>query len=278
MAAITDVSDVVNRATGGNSGTPENLIFYKDARVDAAVAVATVAGRYTSLWMYEGNPSGGAAPGASVAIPDNTTTGGLLQADPGGGRTKWALNLSAASLNAGTLILCDRLLHISSLSGTSTSAQTVGGTLTRNTGGVGNFIVAEIYTIIGTTATTITASYTNQAGTSGKTTTATAIGGTGLREAQRTIILPLAAGDYGVQAVASATLAASTTTVGDWGINVVRPLKMWGIPQVGVPGVADLCPLPGPVEIPTDACLFFIWLANSTAAPAILGNLFSIEA
>lgn len=128
MAALTDLSDLVNRRTGGNSGTPEDIFFYKDSRVDAAAAVATIAGRYTSLWQYEGCPSGGAAPGA-VAEPLETTTGGLLQTDPGGGRTKWLLGMTAAASVAGTLILYDRLLHISGLSGTNTGAQTVAGTL-----------------------------------------------------------------------------------------------------------------------------------------------------
>lgn len=200
MTALTDLSDLINRASGGNSGTPENLWFYKVARDGGAAATATIAGRPASLWRYDGSPSAGATP-TTVAIPDNTTTGGLKQADPGGGRQKWLTQFAAAGLVAGTLILYDRLLHIGGLSGTTTTAQTVGGTLTRYTDGAGNMVWIEIYTIIGTTATTVTMDYTDQGGASGNTSTTVAIGGTGFREVSRVIMLPLASGDTGVQAV-----------------------------------------------------------------------------
>lgn len=279
MAELTDLSAVINRITGGNSGTPEHLFFYKDARVDAAAANATVAGRYSSLWMYEGNPAGGAAPGA-VAAPDNTTDGGLKQVDPGGGRQKWLLGVAASALSTGTLILYDRLLHISGLSGTSAVAQTVGGTLTRYTGteSVGNQIWVEVYTAIGGTATTVTASYTDQDGNSA-TTTATSIGGTGLNEAQRIIPLPLASGDTGVRAVASVTLAATTGTAGNFGVTIARPLAVVPLSMVGVGSVRDLISgLPSIIEVKTDACLALAWLANGTTAPQLFGSLHMVEA
>lgn len=278
MAALTDLSDCINRSTGGSSGTPESIFFYRDSRVDAAAAAATVAGRITSLWQYEGYPSGGAAP-TTVAIPSNTTTGGMLQADPGGGRQKWLLGITASSSAAGSLLLYDRLLHIGSLSGTTTTAQTVGGTLTRNTGGVGNQIWVEIYTTIGTTSTTITASYTDQDGNSGQTTTATAIGNTGLREAQRIIPLPLASGDSGVQAVASVTLAGTTATAGNFGVSIVKPIAVIPIGLLGAGSVRDfIAGLPSIPEIETDACLSLAWLANGTAAPQVFGSLHFVEA
>lgn len=278
MSALVDLSDVINRATGGNSGTPETIFMYKDSRVDAAAAAAPVAGRMTSLWQYEGTPSGGAAPG-SVAAPVNTTTGSLIQTDPGGGREKWLLGVTANGSTAGTLILYDRLLHISGLNGTLNTAQTVGGSLTRNTGGVGNQIWVEIYTQIGASGTTITASYTDQAAASGHTTTATSIGATNFREAQRIIPLPLAAGDSGVQAVASVTLAATTGTAGDFGVTVVRPLLIIPCPLAACGTVRDLiAQLPGPIKIDTDACLAFAWLANGATAPQVFTQLNMIEA
>jgi hypothetical protein len=280
MAALTNLSDVINRMTGGNSGTPENIFFHKDSRVDAAAAVATIAGRYTSLWQYEGSPAGGAAPGA-VAIPTNATDGALKQTDPGGGREKWLLGTAACASVAGTLILYDRLLHISGFSGTTVSptTQTVGGTLTRNTGGVGNQIWVEIYTQIGASSTTITASYTDQDGNPSQTTTATGIGNTGLREAQRIIPLPLASGDTGVRAVASVTLAATTGTAGDFGVTIARPLAIIPVGFLGVGSIRDnISGIPTGVEIDTDACLALAWLPNSTTAPQVFGSIHMIEA
>lgn len=278
MAALTDLSDLINRATGGNSGTPENLWFHKLARDGGASATATIAGRMASLWRYDGQPSAGATP-TTVAIPDNTTAGGLKQADPGGGRQKWLTQFCASGFVAGTLILYDRLLHIGGLSGTTTTAQTVGGTLTRYTDGVGNMAWCEIYTIIGTTGTTITMDYTDQDGNSGQTSAAAVIGGTGFREVSRVIMLPLAAGDTGIQAVASVDLAGTTGTAGNFGVTIGHPLAYASIGGAGVSGWQEFVTgLPGLPEIKTDACLSFLWLPNGTAAPEVIGCAAFVEA
>lgn len=280
MPALTDLSDIINRVTGGSDGTPEHLFFWKDARIGAATAPSHVAGRAASLWQYNGVPAGGAVPGA-VAVPTNATVGSLLQVNPGGAREKWLLGMTAASFSAamgGMLILYDRLLHIGGLSGTVITAQSVGGTLTRNTDGLGNQIWIEIYTAIGTTGTTVTASYTNEAGASGRTTIATAIGGTGFLEATRIIMLPLAGGDRGVQAVASVTLAASTGTAGNFGVTVARPLASLPIAMGGVGNVRDfISGLPSIIKIDTNACLVLAFLPNGTAVPQIIGSLHFVE-
>lgn len=236
MTAFADLSEFVNRITGGNSGLPESIFYHKESRVAGAAAAAPIAGRWSSLWEYEGIPSHGSPPGA-VAAPTNATAGSLKQVSPGGGRQKWLSSIQAGLTAAGTVLVYDRLLHISGLDGTSTGAQTVGGSLTRNTGGPGNQIWAEIYTQIGASSTTITASYTDQDGNAGQTTAAVAIGNTGLREAQRMIPLSLAAGDYGVRAVASCTLAATTGTAGNFGITVLRPLAVIGVSLTGIVSV-----------------------------------------
>ena len=220
MAALSDLSAVINRLTGGNSGTPENLWFNKVARIAGAAATAPLAGRPQSLWTFDGQPSAGANP-TTVAVPDNTTIGGLRQADPGGSREKWLLQGFATGLVAGTLVLYDRLLHIGDLSGTTTTAQTVGGTLTRYTDGLGNFAWAEIYSQVGTTATTIKlSSYTNQDGNTGRVGPTVAFGGTGFREQTRIVLLPVASGDTGIQAIASVQVTATTSTAGNFGITI----------------------------------------------------------
>lgn len=278
MGEIADLSDLVNRMTGGSSGTPEHIFWMQEARVGGAAATATVAGRYTSLWQYEGNPSSGSLPPTSATAPTNATPGAMGHTAAGGGRSKWLIAADAVASAPGTFMLYDRLLHMSGLAGTNTAPQTVGGTLTRNTPGVGNEIWIEIYTIIGTTATTITASYTNQDGASA-TTVATAIGGTGLREAQRIIRLPLAVGDTGVQGVTSVTLAGTTGTVGDFGVTVARPLLAIPVATSGVLGTKDLISgFPAMLEIETGSCLSWAWLANGTTAPTSFGSLHFVEA
>jgi hypothetical protein len=276
MAAITDLSDLVNLATGGNGGAPETIHFFKDGRVDAAAATAPVAGRFHSLWMYEGSPSGGAAPGATVLYPNNTVAGGMFQTNPAGGKQKWLTGFFAVSNIQGTLVLYDRIAHRSGLNATTITAQTFSMTPTRYTNGVGNEIWLEIYSLIGTTATTITAEYTDQSGNTGAVTTATTFGGTGLREAQRMIPLPLAAGDSGVRSVANVDLLATTGTAGDFGVTLVHPLASLPIPLLGCGVYFDIL-RQAPIEIATDACLGLAFFANTTTVPNIFGSLTFVE-
>lgn len=277
MAAITDLSDLINLSTGGGDAAPQTSFFYKAPRVAGAAAVATIAGRPASLWRYEGIPAGGAVPGA-VSAPTNTTTGAIPLTNPGGGRELHLIQAWGTGLVGGTLILYDRLLHIGGLSGAVTTAQTVGGTITRNTGGVGNILFAEIYTAIGTTSRTITASYTNEAGTPGQTSVAVPIGATGFREVSRVIFLPLAAGDSGVQACASVTLNASTGTAGDFGITVGRLLAYVGVGAPGAPGWRDFVTgMPGIPVVDSGACLSLLWVPATTTAPEVIGGVQLVE-
>jgi hypothetical protein len=260
MAELVSISDIINRATGG-AGAFENLFFFKDARIAAAAAVTTTIGFWNSLWQYNGHPAGGAVP-TTAAVPTRATTGSLFQANPGGGRQKWITGIAGTCATYGTLVLYDRLLHNGGLSGN------------------GNQIWLEIYTQIGNTQTTVTASYTNQAGVAGRTTTARLIGGASYREAQRVLQLPLQAGDTGVQSVESVTLAATTGTAGDFGVVIAHPLITAAFDEVGVGALRDtISAVPGPVEIVTDACLSMFWQAAvSSGSINLFASLHSVEA
>lgn len=278
MSALTDLSAIINRLTGGNSGTPQHTYSFLSSYIQGVAAQAPVASKWTSLWQYDQTDGANGAAPTTVAIPDRSTTGALPIANPGGGRQQWLLGIDVQMSMPGIFMLYDRLLHIGNLSGTTTTAQTVGGTITRNTGGVGNEIWAEIYTAVGTTATTITASYTNQAGTSGRTTRAVAFGGTGNREAQRMIPLPLQDGDTGVQSIQSVTVLASTTTAGAFGVTLLKPLVV--VPtQAAVCVTRDLIAgLPAVVELETGACVTAAFLGTTTTALAGMFSTHVIEA
>jgi hypothetical protein len=233
------------------------------------------------LWQYDGTHGNGAAPGA-VAVPTNSTNGALPITNPGGSREKWLTQVSGASNVAGVLLLYDRLLHISGLSGTSTADQTVQGAspsvvLTRNTGGVGNIVFYEVYTQVGSSNPSITMTYTNSAGTGSRTSSQT-IGGTGFRNAQSGYIIPLAAGDKGVQAVEKVKLSTTTGTAGDFGITIAKPIAYIPIGTAGVMGFRDFSTgLPGIPKIDTDACLAFLFLSNSSTAPELTYGLSFVE-
>lgn len=279
MTSLASISDLVNRATGGNSGAPENLFYSKLPQV-AGTGDTWVAGLLVSMWRYDGYPCGGAAPGA-VAVPTNSTAGALPITNPSGGREKWltAGVVGASTADMSMLFLYDRLLHISGLSGTSTSTQNVqsgsGVALTRNTGGVGNQIWVEVYTQVGTTARTLTVTYTNSAGTGGKTTTIT-LGGTAATQFNKafTIVqVPLASGDVGVQSVESCILSASTGTAGDFGITIAKPISTLSRGRVN----SFIHGMPGLPNIPTNACLAVIGMSMTSTKSTIHGMFGFVE-
>ncbi len=282
MAALIDVSDVLNLATGGGSGAPEVYWFFKDNRITGGGAAPNgVAGRVTSLWSYIGIPADGAVPsGASVC--NRSTVGAMLQADPGGGRQKWCLgSIGGAGVVPGGWEIYDRLAHYGGGSGTVTTAQTVNTPALTRWGGalaVGNQIWIEIHTQIGATGSTLSVSYTNQAGTAGRTSISIPIGGAGLREQTRMLPVPLQAGDTGVRSVESFTLSATTGTAGNIGVVIARPILFGASADAGIPYVRDLITeLPPAQEVLADACLALKYVANSTPPPTNLGMMAYVE-
>ena len=270
---ILDLSDYIYLVTGGGSGAPEAITFHIEPRVGSSAAAATVSGRLTSLWQYNRHPGASTATPSTAAALSNATTGSLLHTSPSGSKKKRLVGIGLGGASAaGTLIVYDRLCHQGGLSGTSATEQTTNlptAALTRYTDGAGVQIWLEIFTQIGTTATTITASYTNQAGTDSRTTQQANWGATGLREAQRLVRLPLASGDTGVRAVASVTAAGTTGTAGNFGVVLAKPLLTIPIPAIGIGAAISLLREPGgPIDV-GNACITFAWLANGTAAPQI---------
>lgn len=281
MAAITDLSDLINRQTGGNSGTPENIWFHKVPRVVGVSAPALIAGRASSFWTYDGMPASGAVP-TSGAIPDRTTTGAIPFAAPGGGRDKHLISVATVSSVAGVYLLYDRLFHIGGLSGTSTASQSVQGSpaspaLTRNTGGAGNIAWYEVYTTIGTTSATLTMTYTDQDGNTGNTSTIN-IGVNSFREVARAQRIPLAAGDTGIQSVQSVRLSNSTGTVGNFGITIAQPLAWIPVGAAGSAGWRDYSTgLPGIPVLNPDACLALLFIPSTATATEVWGCIGTVE-
>lgn len=278
MSAFIDLDEVANRGTGGNSGTPEALQIYKSNRVNGALGVGVVA-RSTSLWRYAGSPGSGVAPTTAIN-PTRSTPGAMGQSNPGGGRQKWLNSMRGFASFAGVACLYDRLAQIGGLAGNVATPQAAAISAARYTGtvdSIGNRIYIEISTQIGTTATTVVCNYNNEAGNPAVT-EAVAIGGTGLREVDRWIELPLASGDRGVQAVTSITLGVTTGTAGDIAVIIGRPLDFLGFSNsAGFDSHAYFTAAPGPIEIRTDACLAWYWQALVTSMPDLNARLFTSE-
>jgi hypothetical protein len=237
-------------------------------------SITTAAGRTYSSWLSA--PFAGAAP-TTAAVPTNSTTGALNEFVNSSG-TQRLLGAEVAASAPLAIVLCDRLSHQGGLSGIVATAQTTNlatAALTRYTSGVGVMAALEIYTQIGATGTTVTASYTNSAPTGGRTTLATTFGGTGFREASRMILLPLQQGDDGVRSVESVTVLATTGTAGAFGVTLFKPLAVLPVPLMGQQwSFNSLFNMGGNApQIVDNSCLFFMIICNTTATGVLQTSL-----
>lgn len=246
----------------------------------------------SSQWTM--SPNAGSTPSTAAALSGTSTGARLLSRTYKAPSSveRWLARISAQHyFNGGGVaegLLIDRLSHQGGLSGTVTTAQTTNlptAALTRYTSGVGVMIGLEIYTQIGTTATTVTVSYTNQAGTSGRTSLARVFGGTNFREVNRIMPIPLADGDTGARSVESVTVLATTGTAGNFGVTLYKPLVV--LPPLAAAQNGD-CDMPFQwdllaggrmLKLEGDPCFQFFYHAVSTGSGGMcLGELGILEA
>lgn len=269
MGALADFDAYITASTANRSA---------DFQLSGATGRAA---RLSALWrVFLPAP---ATPTTSVALDaaSDLAIGPLPTVDTG------RLTLLGARVNPGgaagvCVIVADILNHSGGLSGTSTSAQTTNlptAALTRHTSGEGVMAGLVVYTAIGSTATTVTASYTNTTPTSGRTTTATTIGSTVANSIGALIPLPLQAGDTGVTSVESVTLAATTGTAGNFGVVLFKPLAMIALNDQQGARVVDAVSSGGFVgalaQAEPGACLSL--LAVQTATQQVAGAILLAE-
>jgi hypothetical protein len=190
-------------------------------------------------------------------------------------------------LNAGVLSIYDRLNESGGLSGTtpvSPTAQTANlptAALTRHTTGVGVRPWVDIWTAIGTTARTLAVnSYTNSDGTSGRVGPGRTFGSAGWNNLNRTLPLPLQAGDKGVRVVTNLMLSASTGTAGNYGVSLKKPIVIIPAAAAGM-GVtySFVMKSGGPFDlgVDSDACLSLDWQSGVTTAPEVNIDMLFVE-
>ena len=239
---------------------------------------AAVAGRPYDLWVPQVPP--GSVPSSAVA-PTSATAGSLGQTNPASG----SLLIAGGRFNGygpGAYLICDRLSHSGGLSGTVTTAQTTNlptAALTRYTSGIGVMIGLTIYTAVGTTSTTVSVSYTDQ-DNNASTSPLVVFGNTGFREQYRMIQIPLAIGDTGVKSVQSVTVTATTTTAGNFGVTLYKPLYVVVIDSMSGVSIIDAVTgnsCGGTPAIVNDACLFCVCLTTGTVNTMGAGALMLAE-
>ena len=244
--------------------------FYK------SITPTLVAGRPASLWGLNGNPGAGSYSsslnGSTLTAPVN---GQLPFTNPGSG-TSYMARLLAQSTQAGMLLLCDRLWHNGGFTITSISAQSITSPTwpardnAGTTNGDGVLLGMEISSATSSGTPTITASYTNQAGTSGQSAT-NSIPTVASSAAGSFYPIGLQAGDTGVQAVASITLSA-TWTSGTMNLVAYRIIGMLDLPGTLQPN--DIDPITGGLpQMYNGTVPFLLFYPNTTTASVITGSL-----
>jgi hypothetical protein len=229
-----------------------------------ASQTAEGAGTCHSLWKAAGTPGAGSNPpllsAGSGYVPTRTTAGALPFTNPAAGNAYLAC-LDAWGPTAGALVLYDRLWACSGFGTVITTAQTITtpGNAGRSTSWDGVEAFLEVYTAPGATGANWTVTYTNAAGTSGRTSVyshpanAESVG--------QMIPLVLAAGDTGVQSVQSFQASVSSGTAGDIGITLVRRIATIPIAVAG--GFRDAFSL-GIPRVQNDACVAAMVLCSTT--------------
>lgn len=252
------------------------------------VTPTLVAGRPHSLFYLAGDPGAGAM--------DNTTAGGVVLSssstvpngiirhyDPAGGSEARIARITAgASPQTGTILLCDRLWHGSNLNSgvlsvTSTAAQPLGSVPTwpardydGTTDGKGVLIGMEVYSALGAGTPTWTLTYTNSAGTTGKTATNldAVVASSAVGAFYR---FGLAAGDAGVRKPTSFQSSA-TSTSGNFGLVAYRVLASLPVYQANVANELDGL-TGGFQKLHNGVCPFLLFVPNTTTAAQITGTL-----
>lgn len=145
--------------------------------VSKASITSTATGNYYSLWRSGDLPAAAAIPGTAETCT-RTMLGafGFPDATVGSNRL---IFMSVHGQVRRNYILTDRLAHMGGLSGTTTSSQTVGVDVSSLTTRIGASDYSEVewwlewYTGSGGSSVSATVTYTNAAGTAGRTTTVT---------------------------------------------------------------------------------------------------------
>lgn len=276
FATVQNVIDsALNQSVGGR------VMFQK-------ASITTVAGVLYSGWLAGGAPAAGSIPGAAATVTQ-ATTGALGRfVNPPSPMTMRLIAMEYYQGQHGTDLLYDRLAHMGGLSGTTITptSQTVNvdiataaaaGRCASDGSDVEWFI--EGYTAPGAATPTVTISYTNQSGTSGRSTTVTMV--SALPAGRLIPITVLQSGDTSIKSIQSITLSATMTTAGSFGVTAAKRLCMTNFNVLyaapanpnGMPGgLMDYLRMKLP-KVGPDACLWMVFFASTTSSGNRFGHL-----
>ncbi len=259
--AISSMDTLVAAMT---ASTAQVLTWHKSA------VTAEAAGTYSDLFLVAGNPGAGTTPAAASAGGSSysgTGDAGLVFTLPIGGQLTYVLSWSASNSLAGTIMLYDRLWACSGLgTGAGVTTTVTGMTpITRYSGGEGALLWYVCLTAPSaqTAGMTITASYTNSDGVSGRTASVVLSGGSPPPSQYQAYPFSLQAGDKGVQSVQSVTNSVGSFTGGTHGLVVCKTLMTAPCP-IGSNGLLVDGLKMGLPQLDDDASLNMMVLASTT--------------
>lgn len=228
-------------------------------------ARTTIAAMPFSSFDLAGQPGAGVLAGTNTAngvVPTDSTAGHPLINSFTGGATGYLSNISCSNTVAADMMLFDMLFKAGAYSFDANVTLTSQPTYTDRIPN-GDYTNTEIWLEAATGFTgnlTITVTYTNQSGATGRTTGAIA---TGVAPTLgRMIRLPLQAGDSGVQKIES--VVCSGSTVGTFNLLVLRRLFKGRIYNSGGLDAADFGQLGMPIVFDTSAFVMVV-APDSTA-------------
>lgn len=257
----------ITTGDGYIAAAKQNVVYTKTASVTA------IAANRFSVAQANGNPGALTLLGAATpagGVPTDATAGYPLLNAFGASNLGYLTRVGYASTVACRMELWDKLYAVGITTAQLGTLQTL--TLSgqpsyssRVPGGnqwTGLRIFVEITTTMSASATTINVGYTNQAGTTGRTTGATAsLSGF---TAGRWVELPLQTGDTGVQQITSVVIGGATNAAGALNVIVVRPLWFGRVPLVQAGGVDGL-DRTGMPQVWADSALVLTVTPDSTA-------------
>jgi hypothetical protein len=247
LMGFSSLDDMISEVTSGK--------FIRSEWNKITGGSAYTAGRWYDMSILAGTPVANAYSGTALAW--QTATESSTFSIPHGGNvstdTKHVLSTMAVTAVATGVPAVIRFVDLQGywpgISNNTLSAQTLTGTPTlRYASGAGCRLYQVQTAVAGATAQNIAVSYTDQAGNTGNTLpvtvamTASAIVGhishSGVAANNYGPFLPLAAGDTGVQNVATVTMSAANT--GTFALCLARPLFDIPLTTLGVAAERDL--------------------------------------
>lgn len=244
----------------GYIAAQKQKIFY--GKTGSRTVVATA---WFSIFDVAGNPGAGTLAGTSTTagvVPTDATAGCPIIDAFAGGATGYLGSVTFGNSNAGRFVMFDLLWkggayafnsNVTLSSQPSFSSRVPGGTDFNGT----EIWIEAVTAFTGNLSVVVT--YTNQDGTTGRTTGTVATGVA--PTVGRMIMLPLQAGDTGVQKIESVT--ASVSTAGTFNVLVLRRLWQGRTQTAGGGDAHDILKTGMPVVFADSA--FFVMLMSDTS-------------